>query len=65
MDNSTQIQEGRIAAMENYVDFSGERKSNLTGTSQLALLSSSDKKKYLIYGVAGLIVVYLVYKKYK
>ena len=60
MDNKTHIQDGRSAAMENYVDFSGEKKSNLTGTSPL---SQIDKTKYLVIGVGSLVVLYLVYTK--
>ena len=60
MDNKTHNQEGRSAAMENYVDFSGEKKSNLTGASPL---SQKDKTKYLAIGVGSLVVLYLVYTK--
>jgi hypothetical protein len=63
MDNKTHIQQGRSAAMENYVDFSGEKKS-LSG-SKLNTLSKEDKTKYLIYGASSIVVAYLLYKKYK
>jgi hypothetical protein len=46
MDNKTHIQQGRSAAMENYVDFSGEKKSWL-GYEQVQKLPDADKNKYI------------------
>jgi len=66
MDNKTQIAQGRSAAMENYVDFSGEKKSWL-GYEQVQKLPSADKNKYIALAVgatalqigAGIYGVYL------
>jgi hypothetical protein len=46
MDNKTHIQQGRSAAMENYVDFSGEKKSWL-GYDKVSKLPDADKNKYI------------------
>jgi hypothetical protein len=46
MDNKTHIQDGRSAAMENYVDFSGGTKKNWLNSYQEDALSSKDKQKY-------------------
>lgn len=65
MDNKTHIAQGRSAAMENYVDFSGEKNPiHYTGLiSPKSQLSQKDKAKYLAIGVGSLIVLYLVYTK--
>ena len=53
MDNKTHIQQGRSAAMENYVDFSGEKKSWL-GYDKVSQLPSSDKNKYIGLAVGAI-----------
>ena len=53
MDNKTHIQEGRSAAMENYVDFSGEKKSWL-GYDKVSQLPSSDKNMYIGLAVGAI-----------
>jgi hypothetical protein len=71
MDNKTHIAESRSAAMENYVDFSGEKKSWL-GYEQVQKLPDSDKNKYIALAVgstvlqigAGIYGVYLIRNKY-
>lgn len=71
MDNKTHIQEGRSAAMENYVDFSGDKKSWL-GYEQVSKLPASDKNKYIALAVgamavqigAGIYGVSLAHKKW-
>ena len=52
MDNKTHISQGRSAAMENYVDFSGEKKSWL-GYEQVQKLPSADKNKYIALAVGA------------
>ena len=71
MDNKTHIQESRSAAMENYVDFSGDKKSWL-GYEQVSKLPASDKNKYIALAVgamavqigAGIYGVSLAHKKW-
>ena len=46
MDNKTHIQQGRSAAMENYVDFNGGTKKEWLNSYQEDALSAKDKKKY-------------------
>ena len=46
MDNKTHIAKSRSSAMENYVDFSGEKKSWL-GYDEVQKLPPSDKNKYV------------------
>ena len=71
MDNKTHIAKSRSSAMENYVDFSGEKKSWL-GYEQVQKLPDSDKNKYIGLAVgstilqigAGIYGVYLIRNKY-
>lgn len=66
MDNKSHIAQSRSAAMENYVDFSGDKKSWL-GYEQVQKLPSADKNKYIALAVgatalqigAGIYGVYL------
>lgn len=71
MDNKSHIAQSRSAAMENYVDFSGEKKSWL-GYGEVQKLSSADKNKYIGLAVgatalqigAGIYGAYLARTKY-
>lgn len=63
MDNSAHIQEGRTSAMENYVDFSGEKRNfSSNKRNVLGTLNTSDKTRYVFYGLAAVGVIYLIYK---
>ena len=45
-NNSQHIEEGRSAAMENYVDFNGNNKKEWLNSIQKESLSASDRDKY-------------------
>jgi hypothetical protein len=64
MDNKTHIQQGRSAAMENYVDFNGE--STTKTTTPTTTSSAKDMKLFHIgIFVVGFAAGYLVCKMYK
>jgi hypothetical protein len=63
MDNKTQIEQGRISAMENYVDFSGEKRNfSSNKRNVLGTLNTADKSRYVFYSLAAVGVIYLIYK---